>query len=107
MGENGDDNRRKELRFLVNATVVITGKESGDVVYGVCSDVSDSGIRVKTNNPLPADEVLELEINDQKTIVTAEAEKAFYEEKDGTYITGLKAKFDPDNKLEDIILNRK
>ena len=99
-----DQDKRKEKRFAVNATVIITGTKSKEVVYGVCWDVSETGLKVKTNNPLPKDKTLQLEIDDQVTIVTAEAKAAFIEEKDGSYITGLKAKFETDNKLDKMIL---
>ena len=101
-----DSDKRKEKRFAVNATVVITGTKSKEVVYGVCWDVSETGLKVKTNNPLPKDKTLQLEIDDQITIVTAEAKPAFIEEKDGSYITGLKAKFESEESLVDIILNK-
>jgi len=89
------DDKRREPRFPINATVKVISSEHADPIYGVCCNVSANGLQIQIDTALAKDELLSLEIHDGGVTFNADAEVAHSTRVEGGYLIGFKANFEP------------
>jgi len=84
---------RKNPRFPSTATITIINPETACITEGQCLDVSETGLKVKTSNPLDIGANLSLSILDKDVLFYAVGEIRYCNPKDDTYEVGMSVDF--------------
>jgi hypothetical protein len=93
MNTHIESDQRKHPRFPIDAVIIISDSTNGSIYSGICCNVSSQGLLINSEDDLPENTLLHLEIREKEGTFLADGHVVRKAQGNNTFLIGLRVEF--------------